>query len=76
MYGEIAYILVPLGEEDKAKLGNQPLDNAHKAQQITVQTKDRRSIHAQLAANPALKAGTYHYRWVAECQRRQLCQSG
>ena len=37
----------------------QPLDNVYKAQQITVQTKDRRSVHAQLAANPALKAGTY-----------------
>ncbi|OBW92496.1 efflux RND transporter periplasmic adaptor subunit [Gallibacterium salpingitidis] len=59
MYGETAYILVPLTEEDKAKLGDQPLDNVYKAQQITVQTKDRRSVHAQLAANPALKAGTY-----------------
>lgn len=59
MYGETAYILVPLTEEDKAKLGDQSLDNVYKAQQITVQTKDRRSVHAQLAANPALKAGTY-----------------
>src|SRR5699024_6551509 len=59
MYGETAYILVPLTEEDKAKLGDQPLDNVYKAQQITVQTKDRRSVHAQLAATPALKAGTY-----------------
>lgn len=59
MYGETAYILVPLTDEDKAKLGDQPLDNVYKAQQITVQTKDRRSVYAQLAQNEALKAGTF-----------------
>ncbi|OBX11410.1 efflux RND transporter periplasmic adaptor subunit [Gallibacterium genomosp. 3] len=59
MYGETAYIIVPLTDEDKAKLGDQPLDNVYKAQQITVQTKDRRSVYAQLAQNEALKAGTF-----------------
>ncbi|OBW91895.1 membrane protein [Gallibacterium genomosp. 3] len=59
MYGETAYILVPLTDEDKAKLEDQPLDKVYKAQQITVQTKDRRSVYAQLAQNEALKAGTF-----------------
>ncbi|WKT00349.1 efflux RND transporter periplasmic adaptor subunit [Gallibacterium salpingitidis] len=59
MYGETAFILVPLTDEDKAKLGEQPLDGVYKAQQITVKTKDRRSVYAQLEQNEALKAGTY-----------------
>ena len=59
MYGETAFILMPLTDEDKAKLGDQPLDGVYKAQQITVKTQDRRSVYAQLAPNDMLKAGTY-----------------
>lgn len=49
MYGEIAYILTALSAEDKTKFaGNKNLDNMYRAKQITVFTKDRQGIYAQL----------------------------
>ncbi|TDQ58065.1 membrane fusion protein (multidrug efflux system) [Mesocricetibacter intestinalis] len=57
MYGELAYVLKPLSDEDKAKLeGNPALDKMYRAQQITVFTKDRQGIYAQLKGND-VKAG-------------------
>ncbi|WP_040977065.1 multidrug efflux RND transporter periplasmic adaptor subunit AcrA [Necropsobacter massiliensis] len=58
MYGEIAYLLVPLSEEDKSKLmdnDNFPhkdnIDKVYRAKQITVFTKDRQGIYAQLSGD-------------------------
>lgn len=49
MYGELAYVLVPLSDEDKEKLkDSENLDKMYRAQQITVFTKDRQGIYAQL----------------------------
>ncbi|MDY4279879.1 MAG: efflux RND transporter periplasmic adaptor subunit [[Pasteurella] mairii] len=49
MYGEIAYILTALSAEDKTKFaGNKNVDNMYRAKQITVFTKDRQGIYAQL----------------------------
>ncbi|BFU60969.1 MULTISPECIES: multidrug efflux RND transporter periplasmic adaptor subunit AcrA [Rodentibacter] len=49
MYGEIAYLLEPLSEEDKAKFADNPkLDSLYRAKQITVFTKDRQGIYSQL----------------------------
>ncbi|AXP42335.1 efflux RND transporter periplasmic adaptor subunit [Haemophilus influenzae] len=57
MYGEIAYLLEPLSEEEKGKMsGNEKLDRLYRAKQITVFTKDRQGVHAQLQGNE-VKAG-------------------
>lgn len=57
MYGEIAYVLRPLSDEDKEKLkDNEDLNKMYRAQQITVFTKDRQGIYAQLKGNE-VKAG-------------------
>ncbi|AAC22554.1 MexH family multidrug efflux RND transporter periplasmic adaptor subunit [Haemophilus influenzae] len=52
MYGEIAYLLEPLSEEEKGKMsGNEKLDRLYRAKQITVFTKDRQGVYAQLQGN-------------------------
>ena len=52
MYGEIAYLLVPLSDEDKEKLsGNDKFNRLYRAKQITVFTKDRQGIYSQLQGN-------------------------
>lgn len=52
MYGEISYLLEPLSEEDKAKFADNPkLDSLYRAKQITVFTKDRQGVYAQLQGN-------------------------
>lgn len=52
MYGELAYVLMPLSDEDKEKLkDNENLSKMYRAQQITVFTKDRQGIYAQLKGN-------------------------
>lgn len=57
MYGEMAYVLTALSDEDKAKLGDRPnLDKLYRAKQITVFTKDRQGIYAQLKGDE-VKAG-------------------
>ncbi|HHF4022831.1 TPA: efflux RND transporter periplasmic adaptor subunit [Haemophilus influenzae] len=57
MYGEIAYLLTPLSDEDKGKMsGNEKLDRLYRAKQITVFTKDRQGVYAQLQGNE-VKAG-------------------
>ncbi|MFC0323340.1 efflux RND transporter periplasmic adaptor subunit [Gallibacterium melopsittaci] len=57
MYGENTYLLKPLSDEDKQKFaGNENLDNMYRATQITVSTKDRQGIYAQLAGKD-IKAG-------------------
>lgn len=57
MYGEIAYLLEPLSDEDKQKFAaNENLDKLYRAKQITVSTKDRQGIYAQLTGDD-LKAG-------------------
>ncbi|AXP62149.1 efflux RND transporter periplasmic adaptor subunit [Haemophilus influenzae] len=57
MYGEIAYLLEPLSEEEKGKMsGNEKLDRLYRAKQITVFTKDRQGVYAQLQGNE-VKAG-------------------
>lgn len=57
MYGEIAYVLHPLSDEDKEKLkDSEDLDKMYRAQQITVFTKDRQGIYAQLKGDE-VKAG-------------------
>ncbi|ADO96809.1 Multidrug efflux system protein AcrA [Haemophilus influenzae R2846] len=57
MYGEIAYLLEPLSEEEKGKMsGNEKLDHLYRAKQITVFTKDRQGVYAQLQGNE-VKAG-------------------
>lgn len=54
MYGEIAYVLIPLSDEDREALSNRKdfdpnnLDKTYRAKQITVFTKDRQGIYAQL----------------------------
>lgn len=55
MYGEIAYVLTALSDQDKEKLTSNPafaykdqLDKLYRAKQITVFTKDRQGIYAQL----------------------------
>lgn len=55
MYGEIAYVLTALSEEDKTTLlGNESfaykgnIDKVYRAKQITVFTKDRQGIYSQL----------------------------
>ncbi|SPY33768.1 efflux RND transporter periplasmic adaptor subunit [Pasteurella canis] len=54
MYGEIAYVLVPLSQEERETLANRKdfdsnnLDKAYRAKQITVFTKDRQGVYAQL----------------------------
>ncbi|TCJ98406.1 membrane fusion protein (multidrug efflux system) [Volucribacter psittacicida] len=49
MYGETAYILTALSDEDKQKLAdNKDLERMYRANQITVTTKDRQGIYAQL----------------------------
>ncbi|MDG2917895.1 efflux RND transporter periplasmic adaptor subunit [Bisgaard Taxon 10/6] len=57
MYGEMAYVLQSLSDEDKEKLkDNEDLSKMYRAQQITVFTKDRQGIYAQLKGNE-VKAG-------------------
>ena len=52
MYGEIAYLLTPLSDEDKEKMAeNKKLDRLYRAKQITVFTKDRQGIYSQLQGN-------------------------
>ncbi|WP_032093451.1 MULTISPECIES: multidrug efflux RND transporter periplasmic adaptor subunit AcrA [Pasteurellaceae] len=58
MYGEIAYLLVPLAEEERNKLmdnDNFPhkdnIDKVYRVKQITVFTKDRQGIYAQLTGD-------------------------
>ncbi|VEI56968.1 putative RND efflux membrane fusion protein [Pasteurella multocida] len=54
MYGEIAYVLIPLSDEDREALSNRKdfdpnnLGKTYRAKQITVFTKDRQGIYAQL----------------------------
>lgn len=53
MYGETAYVLEKLNEEDKTKALENPANKDHadklyRAKQITVFTKDRQGIYAQL----------------------------
>ncbi len=49
MYGEMAYVLKPLSDEDKQKFADKEnLSKMYRAQQITVFTKDRQGIYAQL----------------------------
>lgn len=58
MYGESTYLLTALSEEDKDKLMNndlfphkQNIDKVYRVKQITVFTKDRQGIYAQLKGN-------------------------
>ena len=52
MYGEMSYILTALSDEDKEKLADNPnLDKLYRAKQVTVFTKDRQGIYAQLKGN-------------------------
>ena len=49
MYGESLYVLQPLTDEDRTKLAdNKDIDNMYRAKSITVFTKDRQGIYAQL----------------------------
>lgn len=55
MYGEMAYILTALTDEDKKALAAYPnfphkgnIDKLYRAKQVTVFTKDRQGIYAQL----------------------------
>lgn len=48
MYGETAYVLVPLSDEDKQKLGERATDKTFRVKQVEVKTADRRGIYAQL----------------------------
>lgn len=49
MYGESLYVLKPLSDEEKAKFENAgDVSKMYRAQQITVFTKDRKGIYAQL----------------------------
>lgn len=63
MYGETAYVLEPLTQEDKDKLLSNDkfslkdkMDKLYRAKQITVFTKERQGIYAQLKGND-IKAG-------------------
>ncbi|MGQ0286387.1 efflux RND transporter periplasmic adaptor subunit [Pasteurellaceae bacterium 22721_9_1] len=52
MYGEFSYVLRPLSDEDKEKMaGDENLDKLYRVQQVTVFTKDRQGIYAQLKGN-------------------------
>ncbi|WP_439328211.1 efflux RND transporter periplasmic adaptor subunit [Lonepinella sp. BR2357] len=49
MYGEFAYVLQPLSDEDKQKLADSPtLDNTYRVKQVTVKTLDRQGIYAHI----------------------------
>ena len=49
MYGESLYILTALSDDDKEKLaGNENINKMYRAKSITVFTKDRQGIYAQL----------------------------
>lgn len=49
MYGESLYILTALSNDDKEKLaGNENINKMYRAKSITVFTKDRQGIYAQL----------------------------
>lgn len=52
MYGESAYVIEPLSEEDKTTLTAQGKDPTKfaRAKQVTVKTADRRGIYAQLSS--------------------------
>lgn len=63
MYGEMAYILTALSEQDKQNLARYPnfpykdkIDQLYRAKQVTVFTKDRQGIYAQLKGDE-IKAG-------------------
>lgn len=57
MYGEFSYVLRPLSQEDKEKMaGDENLDKLYRVQQVTVFTKDRQGIYAQLKGDD-IKAG-------------------
>ena len=51
MYGEIAYLLTPLSDEDKEKWLRIKIRSLYRAKQITVFTKDRQGIYSQLQGN-------------------------
>ncbi|WP_386692048.1 MULTISPECIES: multidrug efflux RND transporter periplasmic adaptor subunit AcrA [unclassified Lonepinella] len=49
MYGEFAYVLQPLSDDDKQKLADsETLDKTYRVKQVTVKTKDRQGIYAQI----------------------------
>lgn len=52
MYGESAYVLVPLSDEDKAKLqeAGKDVTKMFRVKQVEVKTADRRGIYAQLTS--------------------------
>ncbi|MDO4697371.1 MAG: efflux RND transporter periplasmic adaptor subunit [Pasteurellaceae bacterium] len=52
MYGESAYVLVPLSEEEKTKLSEQGknVEKMFRVKQVEVKTADRQGIYAQLKA--------------------------
>lgn len=51
MYGEIAYVLVPLSDEEYEAMASRPeLDQLYRVKQVIVNTKDRQGIYAQLQA--------------------------
>lgn len=63
MYGESAYVLTALSDEDKQKLLDndkfaykEQIDNVYRVKQTTVFTKDRQGIYAQLKGQD-IKAG-------------------
>lgn len=63
MYGETAYVLIALSDDDKQKLldndkfpHKEDIDKVYRAKQITVFTKDRQGIYAQLKGDD-IKAG-------------------
>ncbi len=50
MYGEFAYVLQPLNDEDKQKLADsETLDQTYRVKQVTVKTQDRQGIYAHIA---------------------------
>lgn len=52
MYGEIAYVLTPLSEEEREAMASRPeADKLYRVKQIMVNTKDRQGIYAQLQAD-------------------------
>ncbi|NBI42631.1 efflux RND transporter periplasmic adaptor subunit [[Haemophilus] felis] len=52
MYGEIAYVLTPLSEEEREAMASRPeADKLYRVKQIIVNTKDRQGIYAQLQAD-------------------------
>lgn len=51
MYGEIAYVLTPLSDEEREAMASRPeADKLYRVKQIMVNTKDRQGIYAQLQA--------------------------